>query len=274
MYRTAMWSRRTCMGWSNGRGNRGAWAAGNCPLGHRGAHSARDDLSSGLPSVASAHVPCAKRGLDASHRTAPDCALGVRVARRGLGTSQHRTAPHHARGDEGGGDARRVVPLLAEIWSIRRPPAMLAGGSSAFGPLGLLHAAHSSLSLPRVVKAGVGVGAGRGSGRRCGCGRRGSGDNDGWVAGGRRLGEWGCVCGGGGGGGCIVAERSVPQRRRPKHSSARAREKCRGQPTGCSPSTARPPRRESASRRALAGHGEQRRRPPTLLDPGQAPLHH
>ncbi|KAJ6284455.1 hypothetical protein J3E71DRAFT_359273 [Bipolaris maydis] len=178
MYRTAMWSRRTCMGWSNGRGNRGAWAAGNCPLGHRGAHSARDDLSSGLGALGR---PVAAGRRSRLHMCpALSGALMQATAPHPI-VRLHRTAPHHARGDEGGGDARRVVPLLAEIWSIRRPPAMLAGGSSAFGPLGLLHAAHSSLSLPRVVKAGVGVGAGRGSGRRCGCGRRGSGDNDGWV---------------------------------------------------------------------------------------------
>ncbi|EUC50051.1 hypothetical protein COCMIDRAFT_22381 [Bipolaris oryzae ATCC 44560] len=124
-----------------------------------------------------------------------------------------------------------------------------------------------SLSLPPrvVVKADVGAGAGVGvgvsRGSRYGCGGGGNGWVGGWMDGWMDK---------------LVAESSVPQRRRPKHSctSASGREKCRGQPTGCSPSTARPPRRESASRRALTGHGEQRRRPPTLLDPGLAPLHH
>ncbi|KAJ6276429.1 hypothetical protein J3E71DRAFT_365800 [Bipolaris maydis] len=174
MYRTAMWSRRTCMGWSNGRGNRGAWAAGNCPLGHRGAHSARDDLSSGLPVAAGRrsrlHMCPALSGA-LMQATAPHPIV-----------RWHRTAPHHARGDEGGGDARRVVPLLGGDLSIRRPPAMLAGAAVHLGLLGYC-TPPLSLSLPRVVKAGVGVGAGRGSERRCGCGRRGSGDNDGWVAG-------------------------------------------------------------------------------------------
>lgn len=165
----------------------------------------------------------------------------------------HVTAPHHARGDEGGGDARRVVPLLAEIWFTRRPPAMLAGGSSGFGPLALLYAARPSPSLPPrvvvVVKAGVGLGVGVSRGSRCGRGIGGGGDDDGWVSGcgwmgvrawcrypspeGRRLGEWGGVsvwCG------CIV---SSSREQCPPTSTAKAPQhqrqcqcKCQGEMPG------------------------------------------
>ncbi|EUC32167.1 hypothetical protein COCCADRAFT_27251 [Bipolaris zeicola 26-R-13] len=155
--------------------------------GIEGAHSARDDLSSGLPSSLRLGEWIRSGALGRPVAAGPRSRLHMCPALSGaLMQATAPDSPHHAWGDEGGGDARRVVPLLAEIWFTRRPPAMLAGGSSGFGPLALLYAARPSPSLPPrvvvVVKAGVGLGVGVSRGSRCGRGIGGGGDDDGWRA--------------------------------------------------------------------------------------------